>query len=93
MSSDGGTPADGAPAEVAPLEGGVDVSGAGWPEPLEATGEPEIDAALDVLDDVAERPLGGHVDIFEDVHARLRAALEASEHLEPHADGSLEEDA
>jgi len=92
MSSEAATPDAGASAPSPHPQRSVDVSGADWPGRLEPTGEPEIDAALDVLADVPATALDGHVAVFEDVHALLRESLEASEHLAA-ADALPEDDA
>ncbi|WP_219717547.1 hypothetical protein [Zhihengliuella halotolerans] len=81
MSSEAATPDAGTSAQIPHLQRSIDVSGADWPERLEPTGEPEIDAALDVLADVPSSALDGHVAVFENVHSLLRESLEASEHL------------
>lgn len=41
----------------------------------EPTGEPAVDAALELLVIAEEVPVEDHQAIFEDVHARLRQAL------------------
>ncbi|MCO1338012.1 hypothetical protein BJH93_03755 [Kocuria polaris] len=81
MSSEAATPDAGTSAQSPHLQRSIDVSGAEWPERMEPTGEPGIDAALDVLADVPARALDGHVAVFADVHALLRESLETSEHL------------
>lgn len=42
----------------------------------ESLGDPRVDAAVRRLTDLSERPVAEHVEVFEDVHAQLRAALE-----------------
>ena len=42
----------------------------------ESLGDPRVDAAVRRLADLSERPVAEHVEVFEDVHAQLRAALE-----------------
>ena len=42
------------------------------PEP---TGEPRVDAALDRLAELDATPVGEHVEVFADIHARLTGAL------------------
>lgn len=39
------------------------------------TGNATVDAVVDGLRDLGERPLAEHVEAFEDAHARLRTAL------------------
>ncbi len=41
----------------------------------ESTGDPSVDAALELLVIAEEVPVEEHQPIFEDVHARLRQAL------------------
>lgn len=43
--------------------------------PVEATGEPRVDAALDRLSELEGAPVAEHVEVFTDVHARLTRAL------------------
>jgi hypothetical protein len=52
------------------------------PEPLDvelpqATGEPEVDAALGRLPEAAGLPTPAHAAVYEDVHRRLRFTLAA----------------
>ena len=47
---------------------------AGLPE-LEPTGNAEVDVALDRLHELADRPVGSHPDVYEDVHRRLQVVL------------------
>ncbi len=44
------------------------------PEP-EPTGHPEVDAALDRLRELGERPTGAHPDLYDGVHQRLQDVL------------------
>ena len=44
------------------------------PEP-EPTGHPEVDAALDRLRELADRPTGAHPDLYDGVHQRLQDVL------------------
>jgi len=44
------------------------------PEP-EPTGHPEVDAALDRLRELADRPTGAHPDLYDGVHQRLQQVL------------------
>lgn len=41
----------------------------------QATGEPRVDQALQMLDELAELPVSEHPAVFEQVHARLRDVL------------------
>jgi hypothetical protein len=42
----------------------------------ESLGDPRVDEAVDRLDDLSQRPVGDHVAVFDDIHNRLRGALE-----------------
>jgi hypothetical protein len=44
------------------------------PDP-EPTGHPDVDAALDRLRELADRPTGAHPELYDDVHRRLQDAL------------------
>jgi hypothetical protein len=44
------------------------------PEP-EPTGHAEVDAALDRLRELADRPTGAHPDLYDGVHQRLQEVL------------------
>ena len=44
------------------------------PEP-EHTGNEAVDAALDRLRELSERPAAEHPELYDDVHQRLQAAL------------------
>jgi hypothetical protein len=52
------------------------------PEP-EPTGHPGVDAALDRLRELAERPTGAHPELYDDVHRRLQDALAEIEQQGP----------
>lgn len=39
------------------------------------TGEPRVDAALQLLDQLPDLPVSGHAAVFEQVHAQLAGAL------------------
>lgn len=41
------------------------------------TGDPRVDAVLDSMEELSERPLADHVTVFEQAHEELRAALDA----------------
>ena len=43
--------------------------------PSGTTGDPQVDAALDTLADLAERPLSEHPAVFEQIHGALAGAL------------------
>ena len=45
------------------------------PAPIEATGDPRVDAALERLAELDGAPVSEHVEVFTDVHARLTGAL------------------
>ncbi|MGD9962251.1 hypothetical protein [Nocardioides sp.] len=46
-------------------------------EPIEPTGDPDVDAVLETMADLEELPVEDHIAVFEQAHERLRAALEA----------------
>jgi hypothetical protein len=72
------TPAEPAPAEPAEAEPA--------PSAVEkGLGDARVEAAVARLDDLAERPVGEHAEVFDDIHQRLRDALEEAA-VEP-ADG------
>jgi hypothetical protein len=52
------------------------------PEP-EPTGHPGVDAALDRLRELADRPTGAHPELYDDVHRRLQDALAEIEQQGP----------
>ncbi len=62
-------------------EGAVGTAGAPQPEPFaavpdpEPTGHPDVDAALDRLRELPERPTGAHPDLYDGIHQRLQEAL------------------
>ena len=43
--------------------------------PPDPTGDPRVDEAVARLGELGERPVPGHVEIFEDVHRRLQEIL------------------
>jgi hypothetical protein len=45
------------------------------PEGSGTTGDPQVDAALDKLADLAELPLNEHPAVFEQIHGALAGAL------------------
>lgn len=65
------------PEAPVPSPGGTPAA----PEPLgvelEATGNPEVDAAVGRLRDADGLPVEGHIEVYEDVHQGLREALAA----------------
>lgn len=63
--------ADGATGEPADDQAAVAASEPARPE----TGEPRVDAALTLLDRLAELPVTEHAAVFEQVHAELTAVL------------------
>jgi hypothetical protein len=51
-------------------------AGADTPMPLpESTGNEAVDAALERLRELPERPTDQHPELYDDVHQRLQAAL------------------
>lgn len=69
MDSEGGAPRGPEAVELPQSHPDAQV-----PEP-EPTGNDEVDAALDRLRELADRPTGAHPDLYEDVHRRLQAVL------------------
>ena len=55
-----------------PADPAVQPSAAGGPGP---TGDPQVDAALDKLADLADLPLNQHPAVFEQIHGALTGAL------------------
>jgi len=45
-----------------------------WLPPVEPTGDPRVDAALDRLSELDSVPVAEHVDVFTDIHGRLTGA-------------------
>lgn len=45
------------------------------PEPVPATGEPSVDAALRLLDRLPDLPVSEHAEIYEQVHGQLSDVL------------------
>ncbi|MDQ4084839.1 MAG: hypothetical protein M3165_03400 [Actinomycetota bacterium] len=41
-----------------------------------SVGDSRVDAALARLEDLRDRPVGEHVGVYDDIHGRLRQALE-----------------
>lgn len=62
-------------------EGAVRTAGTPQPEPFaavpepEPTGHPDVDAALDRLRELPERPTGAHPELYDSIHQRLQDAL------------------
>lgn len=63
------------------VEGAVQAAEAAQPEPFalapdpEPTGHPDVDAALDRLRELPERPTGTHPELYDGIHQRLQDAL------------------
>jgi hypothetical protein len=69
-------PQRGASAGVQAGTGAADSPGEGMAVPeFEPTGHAEVDAALDRLRELAERPTGAHPDLYDGVHQRLQDVL------------------
>lgn len=68
---------EGVDAGAAGERGGDEEAAAGGAgaEPVPATGEPRVDAALRALDGIDQVPVTEHPAIFEDVHARIHEVL------------------
>jgi hypothetical protein len=49
----------------------------------EPTGDPEIDSALEELDDLPDRPVSEHHDHLARAHETLHAALDRTDQVEP----------
>lgn len=64
-------PAEGAAAESAQPDPAAEMAEPARPE----TGEPRVDAALTLLDHLADLPVTEHAAVFERVHAELTAVL------------------
>jgi hypothetical protein len=45
------------------------------PQPVATTGEPRVDAALKLLDNLRDLPVSEHSEVFEQVHAQLSDVL------------------
>jgi hypothetical protein len=50
-------------------------AGPAVPEGTGTTGDPQVDAALDKLADLADLPLNEHPAVFEQIHGALAGAL------------------
>lgn len=46
------------------------------PDETESSGDARVDGAVERLVELADRPVSDHVEVFDDIHGRLRAALE-----------------
>jgi hypothetical protein len=57
------------------LDTDLDTDGGREPARLTPTGHPEVDAVLDTMIDLPERPVGEHVAVFENAHETLRRTL------------------
>lgn len=44
-------------------------------DPAESLGDARVDGAVARLEELSERPVSEHVEVFDDIHARLRDAL------------------
>ncbi|MFC7219411.1 hypothetical protein ACFQLX_14710 [Streptomyces polyrhachis] len=68
------------PAPAAPADLAATAPEPPGPEPLgvarTATGSTEVDTALERLADADGLPVDGHLEVYEDAHGRIRAALE-----------------
>jgi hypothetical protein len=69
-------PAEPAARPPVPERPGTTLQGPGTTlEGPAATGDPQVDAALATLADLAERPLNEHPAVFEHIHGALTGAL------------------
>ena len=63
------------------VEAAAEAGSAPQPEPFalvpepEPTGHPDVDAALDRLRELPDRPTGAHPDLYDGIHQRLQEAL------------------
>lgn len=58
---------------------GPDPRQAGRPEAAPRTGVPDVDAVLDDVESLEDRPVDEHVAVYEQAHERLRRALEGTD--------------
>jgi hypothetical protein len=63
-------PVEEVPVEEVPVE---DVTG---PPDDAGFGDPRVDDAVARLQELSDRPVGEHAEVFDDIHRRLRDALE-----------------
>jgi hypothetical protein len=61
------------PARVAAPDAEIEPERA--PEPVAATREPRVDAALKLLDRLPNLPVSGHAELYEQVHGQLSDVL------------------
>jgi hypothetical protein len=59
-------------ADPAPDQGAPSPDDAGF-------GDPRVDDAVSRLQELTERPVGEHADVYDDIHRRLRAAMEEAD--------------
>ncbi|GAA3912265.1 hypothetical protein GCM10023084_75340 [Streptomyces lacrimifluminis] len=75
------TPVPGPAPDGVPAEAGESEAEPGAPAPLDVprapTGNADVDALLDRLDDADHLATDGHVQVYEDVHRGLRDTLTA----------------
>ena len=75
-------------------EGAVETAEAAQPEPFalvpepEPTGHPDVDAALDRLRELPDRPTGAHPDLYDGIHQRLQDALAQIDRQDPGEQGA-----
>ena len=58
-----------------PVQEDLPMSVPAWLPPIEPTGDPRVDAALDRLAELEGAPVAEHVEVYTDIHARLNRAL------------------
>lgn len=63
------------PEGSAPVQADLPLAVPAWLPPVEPTGDPRVDAALDRLAELDGAPVGEHVEVFTDIHGRLTRAL------------------
>lgn len=66
-------------ATAAPGRVAVETVGMTVPQ-IEPTGQADVDAALDRLRELGERPTGAHPDLYDGVHQRLQDVLAQIDH-------------
>lgn len=58
-----------------PVQADLPIDVPTWLPPVEPTGDPRVDAALERLTELEGAPVAEHVEVYSDIHARLTGAL------------------
>ena len=58
-----------------PVQADLPIDVPTWLPPVEPTGDPRVDAALERLAELEGAPVAEHVEVYGDIHARLTGAL------------------